>query len=56
VRERNFFQVEEEFPRITEADLPPGVGDVRYSVAVAEAKHFLITPEGVSAKIAGAPT
>jgi hypothetical protein len=47
VRESNFFQVTDGFPRIIEADLPPGVGDVHYSVAVAQCKHFLIDSETV---------
>lgn len=46
-REENFFEVQEGFPRIVEADLRPGVGDVHYSVAVAECKHFAATPEEV---------
>ena len=39
-RESNFFHVTSDFPRITEADLRRGVGDVTYSIAVAECKHF----------------
>lgn len=27
-----FFEVRDEFPRLTEANLPPGVGDIRYSI------------------------
>lgn len=53
VRERNFFHIQEEFPRITEADLPPGVGDVRYSVAVAEAKHWVVGVETVLESLSG---
>ncbi|HKP90078.1 MAG TPA: PD-(D/E)XK motif protein [Thermoleophilaceae bacterium] len=53
VREFNFFQVGEGFPRITEANLLPGVGDVRYSVAVAECKHWRVGPELVMASVAG---
>ncbi len=45
VRESNFFRVTDGFPRIVEADLLPGVGDVHYSVAVAECKHFLVDSE-----------
>jgi len=54
VRESNFFHVREDFPRITEADLPPGVGDIRYSVSVSEAKHWLTEPATVMATLAGA--
>lgn len=30
--DRWFYRVEDEFPRLTEANLPPGVGDIRYSI------------------------
>lgn len=40
VRESNFFRVTGDFPRITEADLRSGVGDVRYAISVAECRHF----------------
>jgi hypothetical protein len=53
VREFNYFHVDEEFPRITEADLVPGVGDVRYSVTVAECKHFLAGQEEVLSTLRG---
>jgi len=42
VRESNFFEVRDQFPRIVEADLKKGVGDVRYSVSVAECKNYLL--------------
>lgn len=42
VRESNLFHVREDFPRIVEAGLPAGVGDVRYSVAVAECSRFAV--------------
>jgi hypothetical protein len=37
LRGANAYRIEPGFPRITERDLPAGVGDVRYSVAVTEA-------------------
>jgi hypothetical protein len=37
LRGANAYRIEQGFPRITERDLPAGVGDVRYSVAVTEA-------------------
>jgi hypothetical protein len=40
VREYNLFRVSEGFPRITESDLRHGVGDVRYTIVVAECMHF----------------
>ena len=54
VREENFFEVVEGFPRIVEGDLPSGVGDVRYSVAVSECRHFSITAEDARALIRNA--
>lgn len=47
IREENFFRVGAGFPRIVEGDLPAGVGDVRYSVAVAECKHHSVSVEVV---------
>jgi hypothetical protein len=42
-RETGFFRVGPGFPRIVEAMLPAGVGDVRYSISVAECKNHAIT-------------
>lgn len=42
IREYNYFKVERGFPRIVESDLRNGVGDVRYTISVAECKHFSI--------------
>ncbi|MDZ7961468.1 MAG: PD-(D/E)XK motif protein [Aulosira sp. DedQUE10] len=42
-REVNYFKIENDFPRIVEADLRNGVGDVRYTISVAECKRFSIT-------------
>lgn len=39
IREENLFAVTDRFPRILEKDLRPGVGDVTYSINVAECKH-----------------
>jgi Putative PD-(D/E)XK family member, (DUF4420) len=44
-RERHFFDVRENFPRIVAADLRPGVGDIFYSISVAECLHYEM-PEG----------
>lgn len=42
LRESNLFHVCDGFPRIVERDLAPGVGDVHYSISVAECKHFSV--------------
>jgi hypothetical protein len=54
-REDNFFRVGAGFPRLIESDLPPGVGDVHYSVAVAECKHWTVGAGDVMNGLAGAP-
>jgi hypothetical protein len=48
IREANFFQVDNAFPRITESELRPGVGDVHYSISVAECKHYQVDEEIVA--------
>lgn len=42
LREENLFVVTDQFPRITEKDLRSGVGDVTYSINVAECKHHVV--------------
>jgi hypothetical protein len=42
IRETNFFDVRGEFPRIVESDLRSGVGDVTYSISVAECRHYQV--------------
>src|SRR5262249_40184903 len=42
IPETNPFGVLGDFPRIVEADLRRGVGDVRYTISVAECKHYSI--------------
>ncbi|MBS0606339.1 MAG: PD-(D/E)XK motif protein [Verrucomicrobia bacterium] len=40
IREFNVFLVTDDFPRITERELPFGVGDLTYSISIAECKKF----------------
>jgi hypothetical protein len=47
VRELRYFHVREGFPRLTEVDLPDGVGDVRYTVALAACQPFIIDAAAV---------
>lgn len=49
IREQNYFKVGENFPRIVESDLRNGVGDVSYTISVAECKHFSISESEVIA-------
>jgi Putative PD-(D/E)XK family member, (DUF4420) len=44
-RDSAFFRVDGQFPRITEGNLLPGVGDVRYTVSLAACQPFLITEQ-----------
>jgi Putative PD-(D/E)XK family member, (DUF4420) len=43
IREHNYFRVGADFPKIIESDLRKGVGDVRYTISVAECKHFSLS-------------
>jgi hypothetical protein len=44
-REIQIFQVDENFPRIIETDLKPGVGDVCYSIDLAVCRRFRVCEE-----------
>ncbi|NQE34791.1 hypothetical protein E5S67_02520 [Microcoleus sp. IPMA8] len=52
-REVNYFKVEGDFPIIIEADLRNGVGDVRYTISVAECRRFSIPELDVISLICG---
>jgi hypothetical protein len=52
-REVHYFKVEADFPRIVEADLRNGVGDVRYTISVAECMSFSISESEVVSLIGG---
>jgi Putative PD-(D/E)XK family member, (DUF4420) len=53
IRESNYFKVREDFPRIIESDLRNGIGDVRYTISVAECKRFSINESEVISLIRG---
>lgn len=53
VRRERFWHVTGNFPRITEADLRPGVGDCRYRISTAGLDQYLMTADQVSAIIGG---
>ena len=44
-RDSAFFRVGDQFPRITEGNLLPGVGDVRYTISLAACQPFLMTEQ-----------
>ena len=52
-REALVFHVAEGFPRLTERDLPAGVGDLHYKISVAECRHYLATDADVMALVQG---
>jgi putative PD-(D/E)XK family protein DUF4420 len=54
VRDSRFFRVGPGFPRLTEADLPEGVGGLRYKLAIAACADFEVGPESVRNLIGGA--
>jgi hypothetical protein len=43
LRSQHFFDVRDNFPRIVEADLRPGVGDVHYSILYSECERYAVT-------------
>jgi hypothetical protein len=51
IRELNAFRVADGFPRLTERDLPPGVGDLTYSISIAECRKFAVSIEDVILQI-----
>lgn len=55
IREYNYFKVRIDFPKIIESDLRNGVGDVRYTISVAECKRFSIPESEVITLIGDQP-
>jgi hypothetical protein len=53
VRNLDAFEVLEGFPRIVECDVPPGVGEVSYLLALSACEGFRVTPEVVWAHMTG---
>ncbi len=53
IRHTFLYQVKDSFPRIVESDLKPGVGALRYSIAAAECRHFLVTTDELKSRLAG---
>jgi hypothetical protein len=47
VRECDYYNVKNDFPRITEAEIKNGIGDVRYSINISACQNFLIKEETV---------
>jgi hypothetical protein len=51
LRDVRTFRVGPGFPRIIEADVRPGVGDVRYSIGVSDCRSFAVAIEDVQAEV-----
>lgn len=49
--ERRYFRVEGDFPRLTEANLPAGVGDIRYSIIADDLGDHEVLEDEVSALV-----
>jgi hypothetical protein len=53
VRRQRFWHVTGDFPRITEADLRPGVGDCQYRISTAGLDAYLITADDAAMAVKG---
>lgn len=51
IRQENLYRVFGNFPRITENQIPIGVGDVRYSIVLSESEEWRITQEALLSEI-----
>jgi hypothetical protein len=51
IRQENLYRVSGNFPRITENQIPIGVGDVRYSIVLSESEEWRISHETLLAEI-----
>lgn len=47
IRQENFYKVTENFPKITEAMIPAGVGDVRYSLVISANESWMMKEEDI---------
>jgi len=52
VRQENIYSVVDQFPRITERQIPKGVGDVRYSIVLTESESWRINETELYTQIA----
>jgi hypothetical protein len=53
VRKSRFFRVALGFPRLTEADLPDGIGGLRYRLAIAACADFEVEEDAIRSLIGG---
>lgn len=55
VREEIVFRVEAGFPRLVEADLPEGIGDVNYALSLPACKPFEVTADAMLSVLVASP-
>lgn len=51
IRQENIYRVTGNFPRITESQIPKGVGDVKYSIVLSESEEWRISNESLLEEI-----
>lgn len=51
VRQENLYRVSANFPRITEKQIPTGVGDVKYSIVLSESEEWRVNHETLMEEI-----
>jgi hypothetical protein len=47
IRQEQFYEVKNEFPRIEEKDIRSGVGDVKYTIIISQCAEFTVTEQHV---------
>lgn len=47
IRQENIYRVSDNFPRITESQVPEGVGDIKYSIVLSESENWRINLESL---------
>lgn len=47
IRDENYYKIDGDFPRIKEKEIRDGVGDVKYSIILAQCNEYLVAESGV---------
>ena len=51
IRQESFYKVEKKFPRIEEADIRNGIGDVKYSIIVSQCSDYMVYEQEIFQKL-----
>ncbi len=51
IRQENIYKVTDDFPKITESMIPPGVGDLRYSIVISANENWTLNEENLFTKL-----